>query len=189
MFSEIHILLKLITELPLPPNLTFYQIFKDFLPAFALVVAATYYYINATNTIKQRKAQLLMNLHTQFRDKDFLDRWTEKFYHWEWKDFDDYLEKYGPSTNINAFASYTSTCAFFEGIGVLVKNKLVELELVEELMYSPICMMWEKTEEITKGFREHYDSPDFWEWYEYLYDELQKLRKRRQQTQKIYRGL
>lgn len=120
-----------------------------------------------------------MNLHTQFRDRAFLAQWTEKMYQWEWSDFDDFLEKYGPSSNVDAFASYLSTCAFFEGIGLLVKNKLIELELVEELMHSPICMMWEKTEDVTKGFRELYGSSDYWEWYEYLYNELQKLHDKR----------
>jgi hypothetical protein len=159
------------------------------MPAFALVIAAVYYYYNATNTIKQRKAQLLMNLHTQFRDRDFLVQWSEKYYNWEWKDFEDFLAKYGPTSNVEAFASYLSTCAFFEGIGILVKNKLVELELVEELMYQPICMMWERTEDVTKGFREIYGSEAFWEWYEYLYNELQKAHNRRISEEKNHSEL
>lgn len=158
-----------------PENLTLYGILMDIIPVLALITAAVYYITISRNTIRTRKAQLFMNLYSHFRDKDFMLQWSEKFFKWSWKDFDDYLEKYGPEKNLEAFASYSSTCAYFEGIGVLVKKKLIDLTIVEELMATPIIWMWEKTESVTKGYRERFNAPQLWEWYEYLYNEMKKL--------------
>jgi hypothetical protein len=138
------------------------------------VSAVIYYIFTARNAERSRKAQLFMSLYEQFNNYEWMQRWTEKFYIWEWKDFDDYFEKYGPIKNPNAFSSYNSTCAFFEGIGVLLKNKLIDIEIVTQLIYSPVVWMWEKTESITKGYRERYNAPQLWEYYEYLVNEMRK---------------
>jgi hypothetical protein len=39
---------------------------------------------------------------------------------------------------LKAFAAYTSTCAYFDGIGVFVKNNLIDIKIVDDLMSTPI---------------------------------------------------
>lgn len=162
-----------VSDIPMfPTKLTWYNILFDLVGIISLIIAASYYIFISRNTIKTRKAQLFLNVYNQFRDYEFLQRWSETFFKWEWKNFDDFIKKYGPINNIKAFSEYLSMSAYFEGIGVLVKNKLIDIDIVEELMSSPIIWMWEKTESVTNGYREYYNSPELWEWYEYLYTEL-----------------
>jgi len=92
----------------------------------------------------------------------------------EFKDLDDYMKKYGPTTNIEAWASTESVTAFFEGVGVLLHNKLINLGLVDDLLSSPIKYTWEKIEPLVKERRKRRKRPQIWEWFEYLYNEMQK---------------
>jgi hypothetical protein len=156
----------------LPSDLTVYDLLLGIIPVLALIIAALYYVFKSINDIKTRKAQLFADLYSQFRDFNFMKRWSECYFQWEWKDFDEFIERYGPQNNVEAFALYTSICAYFEGIGVLTKNKLIDIKMVNELMATPIIWMWEKTEAITKGYRDNFNNPNLWEWFEYLYHQL-----------------
>jgi len=158
----------------LPPNLTVYSVIKDCIPILAFIAASAYYIFISKNTVRSRKAQLFMNLYSQFRSAEFLKQWSEKFFNWEWEDFDDFQRKYSASVNVEYFAMYNSTCAFFEGVGVLVKNDLIDIQIVDELMSIPIKWMWEKMKPVTDGYRKLYGDPALWEFYEYLYEELKK---------------
>ena len=162
-----------------PENLTMYQMLKDITPVFAFIACGAYYVFISRNTIKTRKAQLFMNLYSQFRAWDFMKPWSEMFFEWQWEDFDDYIERYGPENNTDAFAKYCSIAAYFEGIGVLVKQRLIDIDVVDELMAVPAIWMWDKMEDITMGFRTRFDAPELWEWWEYLYH---KLKDRRSNT-------
>jgi hypothetical protein len=69
---------------------------------------------------------------------------------------------------------------FFEGVGILLHRKLVDIELVDDLFSSPIITIWEKTLPMTKALREYFKRPQLAEWFEYLYNEM---KKREQQLQ------
>jgi hypothetical protein len=43
--------------------------------------------------------------------------------------------------------------------------------------------MWEKLKPITEGMRKHYNLPELFKWFEYLYEETQKREQRLSQTQ------
>jgi hypothetical protein len=80
-------------------------------------------------------------------------------YQWEWKNYDDFMGKYGPESNFEAFAALDSVGAYMEGIGVLVKEKLVDIRLVAILMKSTIMHFWEKLEPVVMELRKELDYP------------------------------
>ena len=57
----------------------------------------------------------------------------------EYKDFDDYGRQYG-------WAEAVEIGTFFEGIGILLKRKLVDIQLVDDLFTTPVKMAWGKSE-------------------------------------------
>ena len=91
------------------------------------------------------------------------------------KDFDDYEKKIG-------WSEVLEVGMFFEGIGVLLKRKLINIDLVDDLFTGPIKMTWEKMEYVTKKARKQRELPTIFEWFEYLYNEMQK-REQTIQTQ------
>lgn len=167
-----HALIQLDPAKIYPADLTIYEAFMDIIPILALISAAAYYFVVSSNTIRNRKAQLFMNLYQQFSSSEFMKPWSEIFFEWKWEDFDDYLNRYGPSSNLDAFEKYCTVAAYFEGIGVLVKQRLIDIDIVDDLLHAPPIWMWDKTEEITLGYREMFEAPELWEWWEYLYERL-----------------
>ncbi|NIO38531.1 hypothetical protein GTO27_12665, partial [Candidatus Bathyarchaeota archaeon] len=71
---------------------------------------------------------------------------------------------------------------FFEGIGVLLRRKLIDIELVDDLFTAPVKLTWEKVKPIAEELRKR-GLLTAWEWFEYLYNELQK-REQALQAQK-----
>jgi hypothetical protein len=90
------------------------------------------------------------------------------------------MKKYGPKTNPKAWHSSGSVAAFFEGIGVLVYQNLIDVELVAELMSRHVIRFWEKMEPISKEMRRRLNLPRVDEKIEYLYDEMKKREQRLQ---------
>ena len=123
--------------------------------------------------VETRQAQLFMQIYDHNYKEDFLSDENEILFHWKWKDFDDFMEKFGPQMNVAAFNKWDSMGTYFRGVGVLVKRKLIDLNLVDELMGTSIRLHWEKSGPIIKEFRTRF-WPHAYEWFEYLYNELQK---------------
>lgn len=56
----------------------------------------------------------------------------------DWKDHDDWLERFSEITNPEAIEIFTSVMLFFDGIGLLVRRDFFDIGLVYELMYVSI---------------------------------------------------
>jgi len=50
-----------------------------------------------------------------------------------------------------------SVVTVFEGMGVLVKRKLVDMDMVDELMLGLITRTWERTEPVIIEYRERFE--------------------------------
>lgn len=119
--------------------------------------------------IKTRQAQLLMDIYDHFLDPDITEAYSE-LYSRRTDDYDDYARSYiETGSNIE----FVLVGRYLVGIGVLVKNGLIDVSLVHDLMAWPIMQTWEKYEPIVKGRRVELGFP-LWEDVEYLYDELKK---------------
>jgi hypothetical protein len=127
--------------------------------------------------IKARQASLFMQLYSIFCQKDFQLKYADIVFRHEWDDFDDWMQKFGPFGDLDSFSSYVAVCAYFEGIGVLVKRKFLDTELVNDMLSSQIMLFWEKIEEITINYRKLLNRSQLWEWFEYLYNEIKKKQK------------
>jgi hypothetical protein len=124
-------------------------------------------------TIETRQVQLFM----QIRDKWDMDMIKRRFeiMSWEWKDYGDFMEKYGPDTNPEAWSMLISMGQFFEGVGVLVKRGFIDPELVDDLLSGPIIQFWEKTGPFFLEMREVMGWPQAGEWLEYLYHVIKPI--------------
>ena len=95
------------------------------------------------------------------------------------KDYNEFVKKYGP-----IFSGSPSQMAipmisnFFEGVGILLHEKLIDISLVDGLV-KPI---WEKIEPVAEGLRRDMNEPKLWEYFEYLYNEMEKREQTLQST-------
>jgi len=121
----------------------------------------------------------VIRLYSYFGSKEFLEADSEVITA-KFEDYDDFVEKYGPSTSGKPIhLAVRIVGAFFEGIGVLLHRRLVDIDLVAELF--SVKPRWEKMKPIAEGTRKQYNEPRYLEWFEYLYNEIQKREQRLQQ--------
>ena len=143
------------------------------IPSISIVIAATsvvvgviFAILQLRNVVKQRKLDLILRLYSIFVSENFQERYI-KFLDMEFKSYDDFLNKYGLKTIFMVFP-------FFEGIGILLYRKIIDIELALELFGQSIPLIWEKGYPILKELSLKYNKPKWGGWYEYLYNETQK---------------
>lgn len=151
--------------------------------AIGLVVAFSYYILTIRNANKTRQAQLFMQIYNIFNTEKFMD-YTTQLVSMKWDDYDDYMKKYGPTTNPKAFQAMGSMAGYLEGIGIMVNKGLLDISLVENLMARHIVGWWEKMHTITEAYRLRFKRPDIDIWTEYLYNEIKKREEKRLATMK-----
>ena len=103
-------------------------------------IAAIYYVLTLRNTNRTRQAQLFMDLYRNWTSPEMSKiygrtRYGErKLNYQEWGKI---WEKPGDPTSrlvdLDAYSDYQTLANFFEGIGVLVRRRLIDLDLVEDL--------------------------------------------------------
>jgi hypothetical protein len=135
--------------------------------------AAIYYMFQIRHQTRMRQTDLVMKLYSQFNSFEFQKVWYEVLKR-EAKDYYDYEKKYG-------FAELTAIGIFFEGIGILLRRKLIDIKLVDDMFTTPVKWTWEKTKDITLEWRKVRNAPEILEWLEYLYNEMKKREQKLQQ--------
>jgi hypothetical protein len=128
--------------------------------------AAIYYILQLRHQARVRQTDIVMRLYSQFNSLEFT-KVCEEVLNREAKDYDDYRKKYG-------MAEVTAVGMFFEGIGILLKRGLVDVELVDDMFTTDIKWTWEKLKDLTLVSRKVRNQPEIFEWFEYLYNEMKK---------------
>ena len=161
------------------------SVIRDLVTIFGVIGGFTYYALTVRNAqrtreltlkaqeqaVETRQAQLLMQVYNKFDTPEKVHAFVEVF-HWEFKDFEEYLEKYFRDSNPEAHNQVTSLITFSEGVGTLVKTGDLPIENVYTLMGGLTIHLWEKFEPIKEQMREHLNYPRWASETEYLYHEL-----------------
>jgi hypothetical protein len=136
-------------------------------------LAAMYYIFQIRHQTRMRQTDLIMRIYATFESIEFqtaILRTTDlKFT----RNREDY-EKFGP----DAKAAFNSINLFFEGLGILVKRKLINMDMVDDLASTDIICIWERHRPAIEGAREYLRRPQIYEYFEYLYDEMKKREQR-----------
>jgi len=143
-----------------------------------VVAGIIYYAFQVRHQAKLRQTDLIMRLHSQTCTREFVDAY-QKVLSLKFKEYNDFVEKYGPLNAEGSEQTAILMCAnFMEGIGVLLHRKLVDIEPLRELF--PIESGWRKLEPILIGSRKRTGNPETWRWFEYLYNEAKKREQKLQ---------
>ena len=157
------------------------QTLLTFLTLFSVPVGVFYHIMTLRNTRKNqqlqletRQAQLFTQLHSEFRRAETL-RLYFKALQMTWDDLDDFEKKYGLE-NWEERIPYTSMSHFFEHLGVLLEEGLIDINLVIQIIGGTFKRFWEKFEPIVLERRIRESHPQYYDKMEYLYNEIEKLR-------------
>ena len=150
------------------------------------ISASLIYYTNVLQSQnKTRQTQIFMELHNKFRSKEFM-RETYELYQMEWNDINDFFQRYDSSVDIDNFEKRYHYWFYFDGVGMLLKRGLIDLEMLHYLMggYGALWM-WEKFGEIIKESRIRLNAPDHLVMFEYLVEEMKKMRTKRNHSLEV----
>ena len=143
---------------------------------------AAFYYINTLrNTRKNqdlqletRQAQLFMQIYNTWSSRESINIRRE-LRTWTWTDYDDFIQKYHGANNPEAWSSFQELANFYEGIGVLIKRKLIDPAFVDDLMSGETLWGWVKFGAIVREYRVRKNAPYFYEFWEYLYNAVSAI--------------
>lgn len=134
--------------------------------ASASVVAGVIYYAwQIRHQNRMRQTDLTLGLYQRFGGQEFMNSWW-KVANIDERDYNEYIRMYGA-------IDLLQISVYFEGVGILLHKKLLNIDMAMELFGEPIRTMWEKNGAI---FKELHTDKCF--WFEYLYNEM----KKREQT-------
>jgi hypothetical protein len=142
----------------------------------SVTLAAIYYIWQIRHQTKIRQTDLVIRLSDFGTRRDFLEACTDIF-EAEFKDYDDFVRRYGaPFSKKPIPMSFFIVSNFMERVGVLLKNKLLDVSLVSQLM--TVNDFWEKMKPVIEGIRREEHNPNYYVYFEYLYDEMKKREQR-----------
>src|SRR4030067_3473747 len=112
--------------------------------ASASVVAGIIYYsLQIRLQTKARQTDLVIRLYTAFGGKEMRQAW-EKITTTECSDFNTYQKEFG-------LCDLNEVGWFFEGVGILLRRKLMDIAVVADLFRSPITLSWGKMKLVAGG--------------------------------------
>jgi ketosteroid isomerase-like protein len=146
--------------------------------AAGVLVGVVYYVLEIRHQNRMKQTDLIMRVYSALSTKELEEAWY-KVLNLECKDYNDFVKKYGDiMSETPANVAFSIIAYFFEGIGVLLHKKLVDIDLIEDLMSEQIVVTWEKMKPIVEGYRKQYGFKKDLQWFENLYNEV----KKREQT-------
>ena len=131
-------------------------------------IAAIYYTLTLRNAERTRRAQLFMQIYSQWNSEEFA-RMRLEIRKMNYGTYEEVLEKYGLEVNPDSWIARHSLCRFYSGLGMLVHDGEIELSRVEDMMGDIIVGSWETLKTATLGSREAYGWSELYLFFEYLY--------------------
>lgn len=158
------------------------SVIRDLVAIFGVIAGLSYYVMVVRNNqrtqrqqLETRQAQLFMNLYETWSTPGFRKRsnWVNQVL--EYEDSEDFHSKYGAVADPDAFADWASVAAYYEGIGVLIRKGLINIDLVYELLRNSISITWEKMgPEFLDSRARGTGHPTLFSNFEFLYNEIKK---------------
>ena len=148
----------------------------------SVAIGVVYYVLQIRHQDRMRHLDLFMRLYQTWGSED-INKAHRRFLAIEVEDYDGFVKKYGPIASVETEPSQIYTDIdrigwFFNLMGFLVKEKIVHIKLVDELLGYWVIKNWETIQPLVYGWRKQYNIPESYCWFEYLYNEMKKREQR-----------
>jgi len=148
------------------------------LTGIGIIVSILYYTSVLRNQNKTRRLQILQNMWEWISTEEGYLRMSELM-KMQWKDYEDFNQKYGNQTNPKNYAMRWSVWNKMHGLGYMVKEGAIDIESVYDHSSARIIWMWIKFKPIILATREMGGGSYALKWWEYLVVELEKVAEKR----------
>jgi len=144
-------------------------------------LAAIYYILQIRHQDRMRHLDLFMRLYSTWGSREMLDA-HRSFFALKIEDYDSLVKEHGPlSEPSQLYTDLDQIGWFFNLMGFLVKEKIVNIKLVDELLGYWVIKNWENIyRTLIYGTRKQYNIAESYYWFEYLYNEMKKRKHKLQ---------
>ena len=143
------------------------------LTGIGLIASILYYSMVLRNSNRTRQAQLFMSIYNNLLSAEGTESNFTKLP--PMTTIEDWYEMQKNDEQVKAWNFWTVT---LEGLGVLLRKDLVDIEMVARMLSGTIIYLWERYRDMLYRFREEYNWPRAQIEMEYLYNRIVEYAKK-----------
>jgi len=117
-----------------------------------------------------RKTEIIMKIYDRFGSREIVEA-MNRVGGSNFENFADYSKKYG-------LTDVTQIAVLFDGIGVLLEQNLIDINMVDQLFGTTVYILWKKIEPVLTAMRQGLHEPAFFGHFENLMKCLEEHRKK-----------
>jgi len=137
----------------------------------SIVVGVIFTILEIRHLTRTRKMEVIMKIYERFGTREIVEA-INRVGNAKFENIADYNKKYG-------FTDIILIAELFEGIGVLLEQNLIDINMVDRLFGPTLNLLWVRMEPVLYAMREGLNEPFFFSHYEYLIERLNSYRKSR----------
>ena len=141
--------------------------------AVSVVVGVVFTILEVRHFSRSRRTDIITQIYAKFGTKEMIEA-VSRVGSAKYETFEDYMKKYG-------MTDLLQVALFFEGIGVLLEQNLVDINLVDSLFAPSFSSLWKVIRPLVVGMREYAQEPLMFSHFEYLYERLKSYREDKRQ--------
>ncbi|MFX0203395.1 MAG: hypothetical protein ACFFCW_45415 [Candidatus Hodarchaeota archaeon] len=151
------------------------SVIRDLVAIFGVIAGLTYYVLIVRNSQRLRKMQIIFNWQQIMTHPENHRVWTNFVYHQNFSDYEDWLEKYGPINNPDAYVMMQATWASIRYTGTILQEGLVKADLIWKIIPLSWCILiYSKMRPLLLHWKEAFHDPHIGQLEDYLYNEARK---------------
>jgi hypothetical protein len=146
--------------------------------AIGVCSAAVYYAMTLREQRRNRKVQLSTSISDILTTKEYLNDFYEVAY-LDWTDVEDFMKRYDSSVNKESFVQRFSIWQTYDNIGYLIREGLVDPNIVYDAAGYHCIMIWGRYKAIINNVSRPELGPRAWENFEYFAHMMWRIARER----------
>jgi hypothetical protein len=137
----------------------------------SIIVGVVFTLLEIRHFNKTRKTEIIMKIYDRFGSREIVEA-MNKVGAAKFESFEDYSKKYG-------LTDITEIAVLFDGIGVLLEQNLIDVNMVDQLFGTTLYLLWDKIKPVIYAMRKGLNEPAFFAHFENLINKLNEHRKKK----------
>jgi hypothetical protein len=137
----------------------------------SIIIGVIFTILEIRHFTTTRKTEIIMKIYERFGSKEIVEA-MNKVGSAKFENLEDYMKKYG-------ITDVTQLAVLFEGIGVLLEQKLIDIDMVDRLFGPTVNVLWVRMEPVLYSMRKGLKEPFFFSHFEYLVNRITEYREKK----------
>jgi hypothetical protein len=137
----------------------------------SIIVGVIFTLLEIRHFNKTRKTEIIMKIYERFGSKEIVEA-MNRVGSAKFESFSDYQKKYG-------LTDITEIAVLFDGIGVLLEQDLIDINMVDQLFGTTVYLLWDRIDPVIQAMRKGLNELSFFAHFENLINKLNAHRNKK----------